>query len=156
MYTYWTARKPCQGGCASSRLIHGFLFATFGKPGFQILPTLYIGTPVILAVSHCASQTAAMRIAVLHRKPKSQETCHAVSPSRTQRSFTSPHRRNSSKWSQIATKNCPQKHYDFIENLEKAIHITWHEDKIRFGKSPWHKVAWWASSHFWTHFIHLL
>ena len=74
-----------------------------------------------LAVSHRASQIAAMRIAVSHRKPESQKTCHAVSPNRTQRSFKSPHRRNSSKWSQIATKNGPPKQSDFIEILETAV-----------------------------------
>ena len=74
-----------------------------------------------LAISHCASQIAAMRIAVSHRKPKSQETCHAVSPNRTQRSFKSPHRRNSSKWSQIAKKNGPKKHTDFIIFQKTAV-----------------------------------
>ena len=72
-----------------------------------------------------------MRIAVSHRKPKSQETCHAVSPNRTQRSFKSPHRRNSSKWSQIATKNGLKKHSNFIEILKTAVKM---ETKSGLGK----------------------
>ena len=76
---------------------------------------------MILAISHRATQIAALRSALSQRKPKSQETCHAVSPNRTQRSFKSPHRRNSSKWSQIAKKNSPKKHTDFIVFNKAAV-----------------------------------
>ena len=84
-----------------------------------------------LAVSHRATQIAALRSAVSQRKPKSQETCHAVSPNRTQRSFKSPHRRNSSKWSQIAKKNSPEKHPDFIVFQKTAVKM---KTKTGLGK----------------------
>ena len=76
--------------------------------------------PFNLAVPHRASQIARCASQFRIAGPKSQETCHAVSPNRTQRSFKSPHRRNSSKWSQIAKKNGPQKQSNFIGILETA------------------------------------
>ena len=92
----------------------------------------------VLAISHRATQIAALRSALSQRKPKSQESCHAVSPNRTQRSFKSPHRRNSSKWSQIAKKNSPEKTYRFYRFSKNNCK---NEDKHRFWKSPRHEVA---------------
>ena len=71
--------------------------------------------------SRNANRSASKGSAVSQRKPKSQETCHAVSPNRTQRSFKSPHRRNSSKWSRIAAKNGLKKHSNFIDILKRAV-----------------------------------
>ena len=90
-----------------------------------------------LAASHCATQIAALQSALSQRKPKSQESCHAVSPNRTQRSFKSPHRRIFSKWSQIAKKNGPQKHTDFIVFQKVAVKMKTKTglEKVRDTKS---------------------
>ena len=94
-------------------------------------PTFMGNSLVILAASHRATQIAALRSALSQRKPKSQESCHAVSPNRTQRSFKSPHRRNSSKWSQIAKKNSPEKHPNFFVFQKTAVKM---KTKTGLGK----------------------